>query len=141
MSPRSTLARLALTALAATTVATAVVAGAQAHRTASLQQSLDAFVTAGPPGAVLFVRNGGETRQFAAGLGEVATKTPMRPNDLFRIASLNKTYTAAVVLQLVGEGKLRLDDSVERWLPKLVPNGENITIRQLLNHTSGLFDH
>ena len=56
----------------------------------------------------------------------------MRPADHFKIASLTKTYTATVVLQLVAEGKLRLADSVERWLPGLVPNGEAITIRHLL---------
>ena len=65
----------------------------------------------------------------------------MEQGDHYRIASLTKTYVAAVVLQLVAEGKLRLSDSVERWLPGLVPNGNKITIRMLLNHTSGLHDH
>ena len=64
----------------------------------------------------------------------------MRADNHFKIASLTKTYTATVVLQLVGEGKLSLDDSVERRLPGVVPNGSRITIRQLLNHTSGLHD-
>lgn len=64
----------------------------------------------------------------------------MRAADRFRIGSLTKTFVATVVLQLVGEGRLSLDDSVERWLPGLVPNGDRITIRELLNHTSGLFD-
>src|SRR5436190_1908341 len=63
------------------------------------------------------------------------------PAARYRIASLTKSYVAAVVLQLVGEGKLRLNDTVEHWLPGLVPNGGKITIRQLLNHTSGLADH
>jgi D-alanyl-D-alanine carboxypeptidase len=65
----------------------------------------------------------------------------MRTGDRFRIASLTKSYTAAVVLQLVGEGRLSLDDTVEQRLPGVVPNGSAITIRRLLNHTSGLFDH
>jgi D-alanyl-D-alanine carboxypeptidase len=64
----------------------------------------------------------------------------MRAGDHFKIASLTKSYTAAVILQLVGEGKLRLNQSVEHWLPGLVPNGDGITIRNLLQHTSGLFD-
>jgi D-alanyl-D-alanine carboxypeptidase len=64
----------------------------------------------------------------------------MRAADRFRIASVTKSYTASVVLRLVAEGKLALSDSVERRLPKLVPNGKRITIRQLLNHTSGLFE-
>ena len=48
----------------------------------------------------------------------------MNAGDHYKIASLTKTYTAAVVLQLVAEGKLRLSDSIERWVPGLVPNGE-----------------
>jgi D-alanyl-D-alanine carboxypeptidase len=77
--------------------------------------------------------------RLASGLADVERKTPMRPADRFRIASLTKSYVATVALQLVSEGKLSLDDSVEQRLPDLVPNGEKITIRQLLGHTSGLF--
>ena len=77
---------------------------------------------------------------ITSGLGEISTKTPMRAADRFRVASIAKSYTATVVLQLVGEGKLRLGDTVERWLPGLVPHGDGISIRQLLNHTSGLAD-
>ena len=63
----------------------------------------------------------------------------MRAGDRFRVGSVTKTFVATVVLQLVGEGRLGLEDSVERWLPGVVPNGAGITVRQLLNHTSGLF--
>jgi D-alanyl-D-alanine carboxypeptidase len=59
----------------------------------------------------------------------------------FRIGSLTKTFVATVALQLVAERKLRLGDSVERWVPGLVPNGRAITIRHLLSHTSGLYDY
>ena len=65
----------------------------------------------------------------------------MRAADRYRIASVTKTFVATVVLQLAAEGKLRLADPVERWLPGVVPNGAAITIRQLLNHTSGLFEY
>jgi D-alanyl-D-alanine carboxypeptidase len=65
----------------------------------------------------------------------------MRASDRFRIGSITKTFVATVVLQLVGEGKLSLADTVERWVPGLVPNGGAITVRQLLNHTSGLFSY
>jgi len=109
-------------------------------RMVGLQQDVDAVVAAGAPGAILLVRDGKHTTRLTAGVGNIAKQTPMRPSDHFKIASLTKTYTAAVVLQLVGEGKLRLADTVERWLPGLVPNGDGITIRQLLNHTSGLAD-
>jgi D-alanyl-D-alanine carboxypeptidase len=54
---------------------------------------------------------------------------------------LTKSFVATVVLQLVGERKLSLTERVERWLPGLVPNGSAITVRQLLNMTSGLFDY
>ncbi len=65
----------------------------------------------------------------------------MRATDRFRIASITKTFVATVVLQLVAEGKVRLGDSIERWLPGLVPNGDAITIDDLLDHTSGLFNY
>ena len=64
----------------------------------------------------------------------------MRADNHFKIASVTKPFTATVVLQLVGEGKLRLDDTIDRHLPGLVPNGSGISVRQLLNHTSGLHD-
>ncbi len=65
----------------------------------------------------------------------------MRVDDRFRIASLTKTFAATVVMQLVDEGRLSLDDTVERWLPGAVPNGAAITVRQLLGHQSGLVDY
>ena len=65
----------------------------------------------------------------------------MVPVDRFRVGSVTKSFVATVLLQLVGEGKLKLDDSLDHWLPGLVPNGGSITIRQLLQHTSGLYDY
>jgi D-alanyl-D-alanine carboxypeptidase len=109
-------------------------------REAALQNDLNALVAAGAPGAILFLRDGQRTVQLTAGLRNVAQATPIRPGDHFKIASLTKAYTATVVLQLVGEGKVGLDDTVEQRLPGVVPNGAGITIRQLLNHTSGLSD-
>jgi D-alanyl-D-alanine carboxypeptidase len=52
-----------------------------------------------------------------------------------------QAFVATIVLQLVDEGKLSLEDSVEKWLPGVVPNGSAITVRQLLSHRSGLFDY
>ena len=137
--PATILACLATAALvAASAPATPM---AKTENTASdLQRDLDALVAAGAPGAILFVRNGDRITSLAAGLGDIDRKTPMRPDNHFKIASLTKTYTATVVLQLVGEGRLSLDDTVGRRLPGVVPNGGEITIRQLLNHTSGLAD-
>jgi len=74
-------------------------------------------------------------------LPNLESNSPIRATDRFRIGSVTKSFVATVVLQLVGEGKLSLDASVERWLPGLVPNGQSITIHQLLNMTSGLFNY
>jgi D-alanyl-D-alanine carboxypeptidase len=110
-------------------------------REQALQRALDEVVAAGVPGAVLLVREGNRTVRLASGHGNLEPRTKMRPGDRFRTGSITKTFVATVVLQLVGEGKLRLTDSVERWLPGVVPNGRRITVRQLLNHSSGLFDY
>jgi D-alanyl-D-alanine carboxypeptidase len=106
-----------------------------------LQKLLDALVAAGVPGAIVLVRHGERTIRLASGYGNLAPRTPMRATDRFRIGSETKTFVATVVLQLVGERKLTLQDTVERWLPGIVPNGRAITVHQLLNHTSGLFDY
>jgi D-alanyl-D-alanine carboxypeptidase len=110
-------------------------------RKAELQRALDQVVASGVPGAIVLLREGNKTIRVMNGYADVAKKTKIRSTDRFRVGSLTKTYVSTVVLQLVGEGKLSLDDSVERWLPGVVPNGANISIRQLLNMTSGLFDY
>jgi D-alanyl-D-alanine carboxypeptidase len=120
-------------------------AGAQASSAElprrQLQQLLDELVAAGAPGAIGLARHDDQTWRGASGLANLRTQRPIRPGDRYKIASLTKTFVASVALQLVGERRLRWGDSVERWLPGLVPNGDNITIRQLLQHTSGLFDY
>ena len=75
----------------------------------------------------------------ARGVADLATGTPLDPDMQFKIASQTKTFTANLILQLVGEKKVSLDDHISRWVAG-VPNGDEITIRQLLNHTSGLAD-
>ena len=143
---RSTRRRSAcLVLLAVATVVAAAVAASPAARgavpRAKLQRAVDALAAAGAPGAVALVRNGDRTIRVAGGYGNLAQRTPMRARDRFRVGSSTKSFVAAVVLQLAGEKKLALEDSVERWLPGLVPNGGQITVRQLLNHTSGLADY
>jgi D-alanyl-D-alanine carboxypeptidase len=133
----ATLTGLTAAVLVATTAAATP---DRTHARTALQQDANALVAAGAPGVVLLTRSGNHTMSITSGLGEISTKTPMRAADRFRVASIAKSYTATVVLQLVGEGKLRLGDTVERWLPGLVPHGDGISIRQLLNHTSGLAD-
>ena len=108
---------------------------------ATLQQLVAGMVEAGAPAAVALVRTGQGTWQGASGLSDLRTRRPARASDRFRIGSVTKSFMATVVLQLVGEDRLRLDDSLQQWLPGAVPGGEHITIRQLLNHTSGLSDY
>jgi D-alanyl-D-alanine carboxypeptidase len=73
----------------------------------------------------------------ATGVADLATGAPLKPDMQFKIASQTKAFTADLVLQLVGEGKVSFDDHISKWVPG-VPNGDQITIRQLLNMTSGL---
>src|SRR4051794_30700770 len=142
--PNARIARLAAlavaTLVAATAAATASAAPHRLHR-AQLQHALDAVVSGGAPGAIALVRDGRRSVRLVAGYRNLATRRPMRPRDRFRVGSVTKTFVATVVLQLAGEGRLALDDSVERWLPGAIPGGAGITIRQLLNHTSGLGDY
>lgn len=94
------------------------------------------------PGATMtVVRPDGAVWVGVAGLSDTANSTPMAPGMKFRIGSVTKTFTAVLILQLVQEGGLSLDQTLESVLPGAVPNGNAITIRQLLNHTSGLFDY
>jgi len=142
--PRRHLSVLALAALLLLAAA-APAAGSQAPSAElprqQLQQLLEGLVATGQPGAIGLAHHGKETWRGASGLAILDPEQPMRPGLRYKIGSITKTFTATVVLQLVGERKLRLGDSVERWLPGLVPNGDHITIRQLLQHTSGLFDY
>jgi D-alanyl-D-alanine carboxypeptidase len=98
----------------------------------------DGLVTAGAPGAAAWVQDDSGARQAASGVADRRTGWPMRPELHFRAGSLTKSLVAAVVLQLVAEGRLSLADTLERWLPGILPYGEQVTIRQLLNHTSGV---
>ncbi|MEV6979615.1 serine hydrolase domain-containing protein, partial [Kitasatospora sp. NPDC093806] len=79
--------------------------------------------------------------QGAAGTADFATGAKATPDGLFRIGSVTKTFVSTVTLQLVAEGRLGLDDRVENLLPGVLPNGRDITLRQLLNHTSGVFNY
>jgi D-alanyl-D-alanine carboxypeptidase len=131
---------IAFTAACGHSAKPAAIAGPAANEQAKIQRALDRLTATEAPGAIALVRDGNRTIHLTSGYGNLETKTPIRATDRFRIGSVTKTFVATVVLQLAGEGKLRLDDTIERWLPGLVPNGKNITVRELLNHTSGLFD-
>ncbi|MFC7242111.1 serine hydrolase domain-containing protein [Catellatospora aurea] len=106
-----------------------------------LREALDALVVAGAVGALAEVRAGTGSYTMASGVSERGTGAPVDPSGHFRIGSVTKTFTAAAVLQLVGDGRLSLDDTVERWLPGLLGDGAAITVRQLLMHTAGLYNY
>lgn len=104
-----------------------------------LQEAVHDMVAAGFPAAVAYSRTGLDTNHEAAGFADLSTGEKATPAHRFRIASNTKAFTATVVLQLVAEQRLALDTPVERWLPGVV-GGRQITVRHLLNHTSGLSD-
>ncbi|GGV18977.1 serine hydrolase [Kitasatospora herbaricolor] len=137
------LAATAPTAGAATAAGVAPGPAAARADEAALRQALADIVAAGGSTAALAeVHDGGRTVwRGTAGTADLATHAPVRADGHFRIGSITKTFVATVVLQLVGEGRLRLDDTVEHLLPGAVPGGTGITLRQLLDHTSGIPDY
>ncbi|MGA5821288.1 serine hydrolase domain-containing protein [Kitasatospora sp. NPDC094028] len=110
----------------------------------SVQSSLNALVKDdGMPAALASAKGrDGRTRTYTAGVGDLATGAKVPVDGQVRIGSNTKPFTAVVVLQLVAEGKVGLDSPVETYLPGLLRgdgiDGRNITVRQLLQHTSGL---
>jgi D-alanyl-D-alanine carboxypeptidase len=108
--------------------------------TQTLGDALDvARAAAGATGATLAVLDATGCRYVAAsGIADTATGRRMVTDDRFRIASITKTFVATVVLQLMEEGRLTLDDSLAKWVA--FPGADAIHLRQLLNHTSGVFD-
>ncbi|WP_433165068.1 serine hydrolase domain-containing protein [Kribbella sp. CA-247076] len=130
--------------VAVTTVGAVIAAPATAvagRDPSGLQKQLDGVVAGSAVGALAEVRTGHSRWRGTSGVAERETTRPVPVDGRFRAGSITKTFVATVVLQLVGAGELRLDDPVEKWLPGVVPNGENITVRHLLNHTSGLADY
>jgi len=94
------------------------------------------------PGCVIGVTRDGEMAfEKAYGFADVAHKVALTPTTRFYIASLSKQFTAMSIVLLVQDGKLSLDDTVTKWIPELPPFARTITLRHLLNHTSGLRDY
>ena len=109
-----------------------------------LQRVLDGLTSGGAPiapGATAYVAGPHGTWSGAAGVADVASGQPMPVDARMRLESVSKIWTAVLVLQLAEHDRLGLDDTVEHWLPGLLPFGDRITLRQLLTHTSGIFDN
>lgn len=110
-----------------------------------LQATLDKTVkTNNIPGATVGIISSQGTWFGASGVSSLETKTAMRPQDRFPIGSTTKPFTAVTVLKLAEQGKLSLEDTLDKWLPASIldniPDSKSITIRQLLNGTSGIYD-
>ena len=117
-------ATTALAVIAAPAAAPAATAAAPEHADrAGLQRRLDDVVAAGAVGALAEVRDEHGVWRGTSGVAELGTTRAVPVDGRFRAGSITKTFVATVVLQLVGEGRLRLDDTVEAWLPGVVPDG------------------
>src|SRR5688572_27954780 len=111
----------------------------------ALQVKLEEWHKAGNfPGATVgVVLANGESLGLAVGFSDRQTRSPMKPNDRMLAGSVGKTFAAATALQLIKEGKIGLDDRIEKYLGReswfaRLPNAKEITVRQLMNHSSGL---
>ncbi|MEV8536846.1 serine hydrolase domain-containing protein [Streptomyces sp. NPDC051211] len=104
---------------------------------------MDGVHRAGMPGVYAEVRDTGRTWRGASGVADVRTGRPVTADMRQRVGSITKTFTAAAVMQQVERGRIRLDAPIGDYLPHLVPGerGRKITVRMLLNHTSGIPDH
>ncbi|MEV6206936.1 serine hydrolase domain-containing protein [Kitasatospora sp. NPDC051914] len=136
----------ALSLCAGTAAAVPVSAGSTgpaAPDRAALQSALDGVHRAGIPGVFAEVRDSGRTWRGASGVADVRTGRPVTPDMRHRVGSVTKTFTAAAVMQQVEQGRIGLDAPIGDYLPELVPGerGRRITVRMLLNHTSGIPDH
>ena len=111
-----------------------------------LREKVDATVrqaltTTGVPSAsIAIVQNGAIAYLQAYGAGRIDPHTPAQPSMRYGIGSISKQFTAAAVLLLAEQGKLSLDDPVSRFVPNLT-RGNEVTIRELLSHTSGYQDY
>ncbi|WP_199548166.1 serine hydrolase [Streptomyces sp. N35] len=109
----------------------------------ALDAALENVHRAGMPGLFAEVRDSDEVWRGAAGVADLATGRPVTADMRHRVGSITKTFTAAAVLQLVESGRIALDAPIRRYLPGLVPagRGDAITVRMLINHTSGLAEY
>ncbi|GAA1581359.1 serine hydrolase domain-containing protein [Actinomadura kijaniata] len=108
-----------------------------------LRATLEATRATGMYGLYSTVRAGGERWQGASGVADVRTRRPVEPGLTHRVGDVTAMFTAVAVLRQAERGRLRLDDPVAAHLPDLFPDdrGQRVTVRMLLDHTSGVADH
>ncbi|MEU8706632.1 serine hydrolase domain-containing protein [Streptomyces sp. NPDC048565] len=111
---------------------------------AGTQAAMDAAVKDGVPGVAGQAVDTYGRWKGTSGVGSLETGRPRSAHDRYRVGSITKTFVSTVLLQMEAEGQLDLDDKVEQWLPGVVQgnghDGSRVSVRQLLNHTSGIFD-
>jgi D-alanyl-D-alanine carboxypeptidase len=109
----------------------------------ALRSAMDGLHRAGMPGVFAEVRDAGQVWRGASGVADVSTGRPVTPDLRQRVGSITKTFTAAAIMQQVEKGRIDLDAPIGRYLPGLVPGerGARITVRMLLNHTSGIAEY
>jgi D-alanyl-D-alanine carboxypeptidase len=107
----------------------------------ALQQVLDDMVVAGAVAVQAELRDPAGVWRGTAGVAKLGTDRPVPAHARFRMGSVTKAFVATVVLQLVAERRLCLDEPVERWVPGVLPRGDRITVRHLLQHTSGVTEY
>jgi CubicO group peptidase (beta-lactamase class C family) len=110
----------------------------------NLQALIDNAIEQGDPGVVIVVETPNGTFEGIGGYANQEEGVLLQVDDAFRVGSVNKMFTSVVILQLMEEGLLNLDDTLAEWLPEaaaMIPNSDVITIRQLLNLSSGIHDH
>lgn len=105
-----------------------------------LQAVLREALTKGAPGAMARIDDHGTVHRATEGVADKATGRAISTQDRFRIGSVSKSFSSVVLLQLVDEGRLDLDTSVNTYLPGLLPD-DRITVRHLMSHRSGLYDY
>lgn len=94
-----------------------------------------------PGGAAIVVRDGQVVLRKAYGLANVELGVPLTPDSVFELGSVTKQFTAAAILMLVEQGKVRLDDEITKYLPDFPTHDQKITIEQLLTHTAGIANY
>jgi D-alanyl-D-alanine carboxypeptidase len=135
-------ATLAMALMLAATAAHAASPGAARSADRQLRHAMVKLTARhdGPPGIAVVVQRGKRAVFRTAGVGNLSGRSPIKATDHMRLASVAKAFSGAVALSLVAEGKLSLSDTIGSWLPALPAAWSAVTLRQLLQHTSGIPD-
>lgn len=135
------LLRPALAALAM--AASAAHAQHSAALVAAIDSMANAYLASGPvPSAAVAVVRGRDTIVMRGyGYADLTTRRPAGPTTVYQIGSITKQFTSAAIMRLVEKGKIHLDDDLSVYVPNFPEQGHHVTVRELLNHTSGIHDY